>query len=733
MAHTLSRSSRSVRRLVAYGAVLGLVVGAAAGAVSPDGAAAAPPAPGYPGAAATWSPGDKDGFGTAVPALRSKVWYTLNNGTLSEVYHPRIDTPGSRDTQLVVSDGETFTEREDSATVHRTQLVDQRALVYRQINTASSGKYRITKTYVTDPARSAVLVDVRFESLTGRPYDVYVLHDVGLGLNANDDLGRSGLGGLLATDGVQSGAVLASTGFTKTSSGYADRSDGWSDVRDDHRMDWSYDATARGNVVQMGRTRLTGLAGGQRLTLALGWGTREQEAADTAAAALRRGFSSARSAYAAGWHTYLAGLRPVPASAAQWRTMYNVSAMVLAASEDKTYRGGFVAAPGRPWAWANVLQHLPVYHAVWSRDLYQIATALIAMGDRAAANRALDHLWQVQQRPDGSFPQNARLDGEPVFGGLQMDEVSFPIVLAWHLRRTGVADWRRVRLSADFIVATGPRTDQERWENIGGYSPATIAAEIAGLVCAADIARRHGDQARVRTYLATADEWQRNLEHYTVTTNGPLSPDPYYLRITDNGDANTGALIQIADGGPLVDQRRVVDPSFLDVVRLGVKSANDPNILSTLPVIDRELGYTTANGPFWHRSSFDGYGEKRDGSQWEPVPTGSGLTLGRGWPLLTGERGEYHLARSESAQPHLDTIARSADDHTNLLAEQVWDHQPPADGSNPAFVPGENTFSATPLAWTHAQFIRLARAIDAGRPIDTPRVVACRYRTTLCR
>ena len=701
-----------------------------AGAVTISGPAvaqAATSAPGYPGAAATWSPGDKEGFGTAIGAPRSKVWYTLNNGTLSEIYHPRIDTPATRDTQLVVSDGATFSDREDTATDHRTELVDPRALVYRQVDTARSGKYRITKTYVTDPARSAVLVDVRFESLTGQPYDVYVLHDVGLGLNANDDLGRTGRGGLLATDGVQSGAVLASTGFTKTSSGYADRSDGWSDVRDDHRMDWSYDATARGNVVQMGQTKLTGLAGARRLTLALGFGTDERDAADAAGGALRRGFDDALAAYARGWHGYLSGLRPVPASAAAWRTTYDVSAMVLAASEDKTYRGGFVASPGKPWAWANVLQFLPVYHEVWSRDLYQIATALIAMGDQAAARRALDYLWRYQQRPDGSFPQNSRLDGEPVFGGLQMDEVAFPIVLAWQLDRRGAPDWAHVKLSADFLVARGPRTDQERWENIGGYSPATIAAEIAGLVCAADIATRNGDAARAAGYLAKADEWQRNLEHYTVTTNGPLATTPYYLRITANGDANTGAQIQISDGGPLVDQRRVVDPSFLDVVRLGVKDAADPNVVSTLPVIDRELGYDTPNGPFWHRSSFDGYGEKRDGSQWEPVPTGSGLTVGRGWPLLTGERGEYLLAAGSGAQASLDTMARAADDSTYLQAEQVWDHIPPA------LAPGEPTFSATPLAWTHAQFIRLARSLDAGRPVEAPAVVACRYHTSLCR
>jgi glucoamylase len=714
---------RSRRPLVGVLAATTLVAGVPAAARP----AATGPAPGSPGQVATWSPGDKDGFGTAIHSPRSKVWYTLNNGTLSEIYYPRIDTEGTRDTQFVVSDGATFTEREDSSTTKRTELVDPRALVYRQINTATSGRYRITKTYVTDPARSAVLVDVRFESLTGKPYSVYVLHDVGVGLNANDDTGRSAHGGLVATDGVQSGAVLASSGFTQRSSGYLGTSDPWSDLSSDNNLTSSHTASFRGNVIQMGKTRLTGLAGSQRLTLALGFGRSTDRAAGTAAAALRRGYRATSRAYRARWHTYLAGLAATPRSARSWRTTYDVSAMVLAASEDKTFRGGFVAAPGRPWAWSNELQHLHVYHAVWSRDLYQIATALIAMGDRRAARRALDFLWTVQQRPDGSFPQNSRLDGEPVFGGLQMDEVAFPIVLNHQLGiRSG--DWAHIRRSADFLVAHGPRTDQERWENIGGYSPATIAAEIAGLVCAANVAGRNGDRARAQTYLATADAWQRNLEHYTVTTNGPLSKKPYYLRITDNGDANTGTPIQISDGGPLVDQRRVVDPSFLDVVRLGVKSPTDKNVLSTLPVIDRELRYTTANGPFWHRASFDGYGERPDGTQWEPVPAGSGQTLGRGWPLLTGERGEYRLARGRGAQGYLDTMGRSADDSTHFLAEQVWDHRAPADtGDDPAFRPGENTLSATPLAWTHAQFIRLARNIDAGSPVETPRVVACRY------
>jgi glucoamylase len=727
------RRSRAVGLLIA--ALAAIAAGALALVAGPGtaqtGSGGAPQAPGFPGKASDWAPGDKDGFGTS-RTTRSKVWYTLNDGTLTEVFFPQIDTPATRDTQLVVTDGETFADREDEATDQTVQLLNRRSLVYRQINTAKSGKYRITKTYVTDPRRSAVLVDIRFEALSGGPYTVYVLHDAGLGLNANDDTGRSRGGGLVASDGELSSAVLASSGFTKSSSGYLDRSDGWTDLKDDYTMDWSYRANWRGNVVQIGATKLTGQPGARRLQLALGFGRRQGAALQNARGALARGFSAARAEYSAGWRDYLASLAPVPTSALGSRATYLASVMLLAAHEDKTFRGGFVAAPGRPWAWANELQHLPVYIAVWSRDLYQMATAMMAAGDEAAANRMLDYLWTVQQQPDGSFPQNTRLDGEPVFDGLQMDEVAFPIVLAGELGRTEAEDWEHVRLSADFLVENGPRTEQERWENIGGYSPATIAAEIAGLVEAAEIAHQNGDPARENRYLAVADEWQGNLERWTMTTNGPLSPHPYYLRITDNGDANSGAEIQIADGGPLIDQRAVVDPSFLEMVRLGVKSADDPNIVSTLEVVDRELRFETENGPFWHRSSFDGYGEKRDGSQWEPVDPGSAETLGRGWPLLTGERGEYELAAGRTAQPYLETMARVAEDAGGqVIAEQVWDQRPPA-GTRPEFVPGENTFSATPLAWSHAQFIRLAHSNEAGFPVDTPQLVACRYETTVC-
>ena len=724
----VSRLRRWALAGIAITASVSLLVGPVAQQVG----AAAGVAPGAPGTPSTWNEGDKDGFGTA-RGTASKVWYTLNDGMLTDVYYPRIDTPSIRDSQFVVTDGATFTDREDRDSTHRVELLDNRSLTYRVINTARSGAWRLTKTFVTDPDRSTVMEQVRFESLTGRPYQLYLLHDPSLSMTGNDDTGRStDAGALLSSDGTTGSAVVTRPALGKTSSGYMGASDGWTDLAADHDLDGQFTAPTPGNVVQTGRVMLNGLSGHQDLTVAIGFGAGESAALSTAQASLNRGFAAARAAYDQGWADYLGQLKPTPASAQAWQTEWNVSAMVLAASEDKTVRGGFVAAPARPWAWANSLQDLAVYHAVWSRDLYQIATGLLAIGDKPAAERALDFLWDVQQRADGSFPQNSRLDGTPVFGDLQLDEVAFPIVLAHDLGRTGPTDWDHIKRAADFVLQHGPQTPQERWENAKGWSPATIAAEIAGLVCAADVARANGDLERAATYERTADAWQQNVQGWTATSTGPYSAQPYYLRITGSGQPDSGMKMQVSDGGPLIDERFVVDPSFLDLVRLGVKRADDPVIENTLSVVDRQLSYSTSNGRFWHRASFDGYGEKRDGTQWEVTDPGSNITHGRGWPLLSGERGEYALTAGDgaAAQALLDTMGRAAADDSHLMAEQVWDLDPP--GGQPGFVPGEPTFSATPLAWTHAEFLRLAANAAAGRNLETPQIVACRYHSEAC-
>ena len=688
-------------------------------------AAAAGSAPGGPGAVALWTEGDKDGFGTST-TTRSKVWHTLDDGELTEVYYPDLGTPAIRDLQFVVTDGRTFAHREREDMRHEIALADSRSLSYRQVNTDERGRYRITKTYSTDPARSALLVRVHFESRTKTPLRLYALYDPALSNGGDDDSGSGGAGELLASDAKAASALIAAPAFTRTSSGYLGASDGWTDLRPDFRMDWSFGSAPEGNVVQTALTKLTGRRGSQDLTLALGFGPDRAGARTAARASLADRHDSA-AAYRAGWHRYLGGL-PRPRSAAPHKRLYDVSLMVLLASEDKTHRGAGIASPSMAWVWGSIPGYSGPYHLVWSRDLYQVATAQLAAGDRAAAGRAVDYLWGSQQQPDGCFPQNSNIDGTPHWPNLQLDEVADPILLSWQLRRFDAATWSHVRRAAECIVARGPAS-QERWENAVGYSPATIGAEIAGLVCAAEIADRNGAAGDAARYRSKADAWRAQLDRWTVTTNGPLSERPYFLRLSVDGEADKGTTYTISDGGPTVDQREIVDTSFLELVRLGVRRADDAAVRQSLPVVDRELGVTTPNGQFWHRFNHDGYGETPDGG---PFP-GPGNT-GRLWPIFAGERGEYELAAGEEtgaveqarmvAGGRLAAMAATANDGL-MLPEQVWDENPPS--GTPGFAPGEGTLSATPLGWTHAQFIRLAWSIDAGRPVERPGVVSCRY------
>ncbi|MEN3308660.1 MAG: glucoamylase [Micromonosporaceae bacterium] len=678
-----------------------VVAAAATVLVAPVSGAPATATPAAPGNGADFLPADKAGVATSTTTA-SRVWLTVQReGGLGEIYYPDLSTPAARALQFVVTD-----RRGVAAADVRTELLDRASLSYRQTFTGRSGRWRLTASYATDPARDSVLVSVRFTAAERGRYQVSAIYDPALSNTRNDDAGRTEGGALLAFDAAAASALVGSPAFGATSNEFR----------------------GAGNLVQTARLRFTGAG---TSTLALGFGAEPAAALGTARASRDAGYPAVAAAFARGWHGYLAGLRRPPGTAP--RDLYQVSVMVLAASEDKTHRGAFVASPTMPWIWGRDDPSGP-YHLVWSRDLYQIATALVAAGDLAAANRALDFLFTVQQKPDGSFPQNSTVDGTPVWSGLQLDEVAFPIVLAYQLRRTDAGTWAHVRRAADFLLGfsqdgnRAPWTPQERWENQSGYSPATIASEIAGLVCAADLARANHDGAASARYLATADDWRSRVEGWTVTTTGPYSPGPYFLRLTKDGNPNAGTAYPIGDSGPSnVDQRRVVDPSYLDLVRLGVLPAGDPAVVNTLGVIDAQLGVPTARGFFWHRASFDGYGEKRDGSPWEfGLPDDSFITLGRAWPLLSGERGEYQIAAGDlaGARARLTSMARAAGPGL-MLPEQVWDNRPPA--GTGAVEPGTPTFSATPLAWTHAQFIRLAWDLAAGRVLEQPAVVAQRY------
>jgi glucoamylase len=730
--------TRSLRAVAALASII------SAGAVAAPAAGAKAPAPGAPGTKHTWAPADKHGFGTA-KQLSSPVWFTLRASALSEIYYPRVDTPSFRGLQFAITDGRTFLDREtvDDDPRHIEPVAPgvgasitpvPGSLAFRQVT--RTARWRLTKTWIADPSRATVLADVRFESLTGRPLKVYVLADPAPGDDGNDDHGTSSGGVLAAWDDTAASAVAAQPSLRHTTSGYKGTpSDPWQDLTADKRLDGNTDAVAPGNVVQGALTRLTGRRHGRRMTLAIGFGPAETAARGNVTASLSGGYDRAQASYRAAWQRYLASLKAPPASVAsnpQMRELYRQSLMVLAASEDKQFRGASVAAPNMPWVWGTLTleksEHSGPYHLVWPRDFYHAATAQQAAGDTPAAMRAVDYLWQIQ-KPDGSWWQNTQVDGTPHWTNLQMDEVALPIVLAWWLGRTGAADWAHIQRAADFVVANGPRTQQERWENQDGWSPNTIATEIAGLICAADVAQRNGDAARAASYRATADRWQRSVESWTATSNGPYAPRPYYLRVTKDANPNAPTMYSLGDNFPRpVDQREIVDNSFLGLVLFGTKRWNDQTVLNSLQVGDRTsaepLLANTASGPVWHRFTFDGYGETRTGGDWDIFPTSERQTLGRAWPLLTGERGEYELLAKRSADPFLRTMARAANDGL-MLPEQVWDGRPPT--GSPGAPSGEGTRSATPLAWTHAQFVRLAWSIQAGKPVELPAVVACRY------
>ncbi|MBN1527489.1 MAG: hypothetical protein JW895_00390 [Thermoleophilaceae bacterium] len=705
------------------------LLAAACLAALPATALAAPAAPGAPGERHAWAPADKQGFGTA-RGDASNVAFTLRSHELTEIYYPDLSTPAFRGLEFAISDGRSFTDRETGPGVRSRVSPVRGALAFRQ--TTWTRRWRLTKTWITDPARATVLAHVELRSLTGRRLKAYVLADPAPGDDGNDDRGAAEDGALVSWDDAAASAVAASGGLRQGTSGYlGSASDPWTQLESGRGIGSRYDATAPGNVVQAARTRLTGRPGGDELTLAIGFAPGADAARRTAERSLDAGFRPASKRFAAGWRRYVDSLKAPPKvvrRSPRLRRLYEQSVMVLLAHEDKLNPGASVASPTMPWVWGTLtLEDKEIsgpYHLVWPRDFYHVATAQKAAGDDAAVHRLVDYLWRVQ-KADGSWWQNTRVDGTEYWTNLQLDEVALPVVLAWWLGRDSATDWGHVRRAADFIVARGPVTEQERWENQSGWSPNTIATQIAALVCAADIARKHGDAAAATRYEATADLWQKSVQGWTATSNGPYSPRPYYLRVTKDGNPNAGTTYDLGDNHPApVDQRTIVDQSFLGLVLFGVKPHDDPVVRNSLAVGDDVLRADTPHGPMWHRFTADGYGETETGADWDIFDAKQGQTLGRLWPLLSGERGEYELLAGGDARPALRTIAGAANQGL-MLPEQVWDGRPPT--GEPGFEAGEGDRSATPLAWTHAQFVRLAWSIQKGEPVERPSVVACRY------
>jgi glucoamylase len=796
LAHGRRRAIATLAAFLAAAAMIPLAAATSAGAATAPAAAGA--APGAPGSMSYFDLARKDCVGTAA-GTASKVWYTVAGGVLSDTYEPTIDNTNVSTLQYIVTDGSSFTDlqtRDMTYTVSADQGgAGSTGMACTVTATDAKHGYQLRTTYLTDPVRDTVLMQTRLAAVPGSGAKVKGLH-----LYARLDAHVNGNGGGGSDNaGANSGVVSTSTGSPvpvvsststvtnavnrsyavptfmalaasgrspEASVGYAGTaSDGLTQLDSAHALT-PYASAPDGHIVATEE-----LAPGRdgTVTLALGFGRTMAQAIGTADGSLSNPFGQIERKYQAGWSAYDAGLkRPAarfpgePASqSARLDGAYYLSANVLKASEDKTFPGAIVASLASPWGQAvpagtlagGEPAYFGSYREVFARDLYEAFTGLLTDGDLATARAATRFLLDRQQQANGSLPRNSLLNGKaaPDTGGLQLDETSYPILMALQAGLGGDAVlWRdHIRPAADFLVAHGPSDGVERWEEQSGYSPSTIAAEIAGLTAAAVIATRQHATARARLYQATADYFQRSIKSWTVTTSGPDAPR-YFIRLSKSGDPNAAIDYGLGNGGPSADQRSVIDGGFQELVRLGELPASDPDVRASLGVLDKQISVSTPSGTGYYRygtsaasGSADGYGDcyqpsqtscTTGGAPWPPTDVGTGHL----WPVLSGERAESDLAAGDdpAAAGLLNAILKFSSG-VGLVPEQAWEDPDLAAspyGSDPAtasigFTDGKAAGSASPLTWAQAQELRLILGLGAGHTVESPAATTARYVT----
>jgi glucoamylase len=779
--------------LAAAGMALAGAAPAAASPSAPQLSAAA--APGGPGALSHYGLARKDCLGTARNST-SKVWFTIANGVLSDVYYPTIDNTNVETMQFVVTDGSTFTDLQTRDTTYTAAALDNSGMSCRVTSTAKNGRYTLVTDYLTDPTQNSVVIRTALKpTQPGGALQLYVRFDPTVnGNGGGGDPASANAGADDAVTDTSTGspvpvaidthtattaanrdyaqpvytALRADRPFDAVSSGYAGTaSDGLQQLDADRRLATTYATATGGNVVQTVQVA-TGRNG--EATLALGFGNTQASAVKTAGASVRIPFAATQARYATGWLGYDLRLNPppkpagLPAAEQQRLTaQYYLSANVLKASEDKTFPGAVVASLASPWGQAvsagdPAQTYFGSYREIFARDLYESFTGLVASGDTATAKDTVRFLFERQQQPDGSMPRNSLVNGKtaPDSFGIQLDEVAYPILMA---RTVGLTDkafyTQHLKRAADYVVAHGPSFGSERWEEQSGFSPSTIAAEIAGLTAAGAIAELNGDAAGARVYRATADHYQRSIKGWTVTTNGPLSGTPYFIRLSKDGDPNAAVTYNLGNGGPDADQRAVIDAGFLELPRLGILPATDPDVTTTLGLVDSVIGRTTPSGQGFYRygtdqaGTEDGYGDCNtgdptdctvQGKPWAGACDGQSQNHGSGhlWPVLSGERGEHSLSVGKVAEATtlLTGMAATASG-IGLIPEQAWEDPDlpaspfgtPPECASIGFTTGKAAGSASPLTWAQAQFVRLAANLRAGTVTERPADTTDRYLT----
>ena len=682
-------------------------------------------APGAPGIPATWTSSAKDMVGCALGT--SRLWFTLGFGIVNEVYYPRVDIPQIRDLGFIVADGEGFWAEVKRVDNYQMRLlapgVPAVEIVHRH------ERYSLLLRVSPGSRRDVLAIECRLDG--DEKLRLYALLAPHLGATGygNTAVVASHHGRLtLGAEQGPFGAALAAVderqrdAIGRASAGYVGFSDGWQDFARNGRMSWEYRRAGPGNVALVAELP-------RRAVLSLGFGSSAEAAATLAIGSLLQPFDNLLQQHVALWQEWQAERSEryavsldVPSALAD---EFLVSTIVLRSHLDKTFPGAMVASLSIPWGDSG--NERGGYHLVWPRDLVETAGALLALGADQEARDTLRYLMATQLR-DGHWHQNQWLGGTPYWQGIQLDETAFPVLLAAALDErealAGIEVEDMVRRALGFIARTGPVTEQDRWEESAGLNPFTLAVSIAALVAGAGLLPPPaGDWA-----IELADFWNSNIERWTSVSGTALAQrlgvEGYYVLVLP-GQALwrrdiLRAVVPIHNrpGNEQVRADELVGTEFLQLVRFGLRRPDDPLILDSVRVADALLKTDTPSGPVWHRYNCDGYGEHDDGSPYD------GTGRGRGWPLLTGERGHYELALGRDPLPYLEAMRRMTSPG-GMLPEQVWDADPIP---SRRLAPGRPTGSAMPLVWAHAEFIKLLISRHQGHPIDRPRAVWQRYR-----
>jgi glucoamylase len=697
-------------------------------------------APGWPGIEPRWTSSAKSAVGTAL-GDGSCVWFTASHGILNEIYYPEVDTACLRDAGFLVAAAGGFVSEEKRDCAHQVEWLAPGAPAFRFLNSCNSGRYSIEKHLCAVPEYDAVVQHVRFMPQVGTlgDYTLVFLLSPHLG---NRGAGNTGWVGahkgerlLFARRESLSLAVACSAGWTRCTAGFAGSDDAWHDVHRNGRLTGLYDRADNGNIALAGEIDAAASAGA--FTIAIGFGADPNTAALHARAALAEPYEETERRYLAAWRKWQGKLQPLdePAGATEPH-LYRASTAVMKTHMSMNCDGGVIASLSVPWGASKGDGDLGGYHLVWPRDMVETAGGLLAAGGRAEMKAVLRFL-SVTQESDGHWPQNMWLNGVPFWNGIQLDETAFPLLLVDLARREGALDaveveqcWPMVRRAATYVAMRGAASEQDRWEEDAGYSPFTLGVEIAGLLAAADLAELAGAPPLAAYLRDTADDWNASIERWTYVQNTELARRVgvagYYVRIGNPDLADSDSTVQglVAVKNRLFAYGEIaacdlVSADALALVRFGIRDAADPRIVDTVRVIDALLRTETKTGPTWRRYNEDGYGEHEDGSPFD------GTGIGRGWPLLTGERAHYELAAGRRAEAErLAAVMRAQAGAGALLPEQVWDAD---DIAALELYNGRPAGSAMPLVWAHAEYVKLLRSLREGRVFDRPPQTVARY------